>query len=433
MNRFGTSFIDFSAGHERRALRAVVALIILALAGCGGKPDNLMVAAGDIAIPGRRVDLLVATTRSSEGATAGQMFTGERGRGLSFADIAIAVPPDSNRKIGEVQLPDVAPGDPAKSFVTLRADRIEKSEALKRFHARVAATPKRRVLIFVHGYNTRFDDAVFRFAQIVHDAEAPVTPVLFTWPSRGRVIAYTYDRESANYSRDALESVIQAIARDPAVGEVSILAHSMGNWVTLEALRQMAIRNKTFPPKLKNVMLAAPDVDVDVFRRQIAEIETTGYYPPFTLFVSQDDGALAVSNRIWGGTARLGAIDPDKEPYKSELARDHLTVIDLTKVESSDRLGHGKFAQSPEVVQMIGRRLASGQTLTDGKSGIADKLSGVAMGAAGMVGSTAGLIVSAPLAIVDRQSREALSDRVDEIKSDAGDLVPISSGSGGAR
>ena len=304
---------------------------------------------------------------------------------------------------------------------------------MRRFHARVAATPKRRVLIFVHGYNTRFDDAVFRFAQIVHDARAPITPVLFTWPSRGRLIAYTYDRESANYSRDALESVVQAIARDPAVGEVSILAHSMGNWVTLEALRQIAIRDKTFPAKLKSVMLAAPDVDVDVFRRQIAEIEATSYHPPFTLFVSQDDGALAVSNRIWGGAARLGAIDPDKEPYKSELARDHLTVIDLTKVESSDRLGHGKFAQSPEVVQMIGQRLASGQTLTDGSSGLADKLSGVAMGAAGMVGSTAGLIVSAPLAIVDRGSRNSLSDRLDEIKSDAGDLVPISSGSGVAR
>lgn len=433
MSDFKATYIEYRARLATSAMRAGALALMLATAGCGGTPDNLMIAAGDIAIPGRRVDLLVATTRSSDGATEGQMFTGERGRGLSFADITISIPPDANRKIGEVQLPDVAPGDPAKSFVTLKAERVDKTEALRRFHARVATTPKRRVLIFVHGYNTRFDDAVFRFAQIVHDAEAPITPVLFTWPSRGRVIAYTYDRESANYSRDALESVIQAIARDPAVGEVSILAHSMGNWVTLEALRQMAIRNKTFPPKLKNVMLAAPDVDVDVFRRQIAEIEATGYYPPFTLFVSQDDGALAVSNRIWGGTARLGAIDPEKEPYKSELARDHLTVIDLTKVESSDRMGHGKFAQSPEVVQMIGKRLASGQALTDGKSGLADKLSGVAMGAAGMVGSTAGLIVTAPLAVVDRRSRESLGDRLDEIKTDAGDLVPLSNSSGAAR
>ena len=100
-------------------------VMLLALAGCGGTPDNLMIAAGDIAIPGSRVDLLVATTRSSDGAPEGQMFTGERGRGLAFADIAIAIPPDANRKIGEVQLPGTAPGDPSKSFVTIKAERVE--------------------------------------------------------------------------------------------------------------------------------------------------------------------------------------------------------------------------------------------------------------------------------------------------------------------
>jgi esterase/lipase superfamily enzyme len=68
-------------------------------------------------------------------------------------------------------------------------------------------TGRSKVLVFVHGFNNRFDDAVYRFAQIVHDSKAQVIPVLFTWPSLGetRLRAYTYDRESANYSRDALE------------------------------------------------------------------------------------------------------------------------------------------------------------------------------------------------------------------------------------
>ena len=67
---------------------------------------------------------------------------------------------------------------------------------------------------------------------------------MFTWPSRGSVWAYGYDRESANYSRDALERLLQFLSKDPAVGEISVLAHSMGNWVALEALRQMAIRGR---------------------------------------------------------------------------------------------------------------------------------------------------------------------------------------------
>ncbi len=70
----------------------------------------------------------------------------------------------------------------------------------------VGAGPSAR-LVFVHGFNNKFEDAVFRFAQIVHDSGAEVAPVLFTWPSKGSVLAYGYDRESTNFSRNGLETV----------------------------------------------------------------------------------------------------------------------------------------------------------------------------------------------------------------------------------
>ena len=120
---------------------------------------------------------------------------------------------------------------------------------------------------------------------------------------------------------------------------------------------------------------------------------------------------MCIRDSIWGGTPRLGSIDPEQEPYKTKLAEAHLKVIDLTKVKG-DRLGHGKFAESPEVVQMIGRRLADGQTLGDGKAGLGDKLTGLTMSAAGVVGSAAGMVVSAPLAIVDRRTRESMGDQL---------------------
>src|SRR6185312_8253 len=156
----------------------------------------------------------------------------------------------------------------------------------------------------------------------------PVVPVLFTWPSRGSILAYGYDRESNTYSRNALETTLRALASDPDVGEISILAHSMGNWVTLEALRQMAIRDGRVAPKIKNVLLAAPDVDVDLFRESILDMGKV--HPNFTLFVSQDDRALAISRRIWGDAVRLGAIDPDQEPYRSALQQADITVLNLT-------------------------------------------------------------------------------------------------------
>jgi esterase/lipase superfamily enzyme len=321
-----------------------------------------------------------------------------------------------------VQWPHSIPGDPAHDFVTLRADRLDLKEAVAAFDVRLRQSPSRHVLLFVHGYNTRFEEAVYRFAQIVHDAGAPVVPVLFTWPSRGKLFDYVYDRESATYSRDALEAVLQAMVKDRDVASISILAHSMGNFVAVEALRQMAIRNHSVSPKIKDIMLAAPDIDVDVFRRQIAEIEASDKSPPITLFLSQDDHALALSRRIAGDEPRLGAVDPNAEPYRSILEKARVNVVDLTKVGSDDLINHGKFAQS-DVVSAIGRRLASGQPLSDAKQTFAERFGDIAQSAAQTVGKAATLAVAAPAAIVDPGTRETLEDQAASLTSSAADAV----------
>lgn len=383
------------------------------LAGCGGRPANFLIPTGQ-QFPGTsRVDILAATTREAETSQPGELYSGERAIGLHFADIAVSIPPGSARRPGDVQWPGSGAGDPSKEFTTISAERISKEQALERFAARLRKTPHRSVLLFVHGYNTRFEEAVYRFAQVVHDAKAPALPLLFTWPSRGRLLAYTYDRESANYSRDALEAVLQHLVEDKAVNEITVLAHSMGNWVAMEALRQMAIRNKGIHSKIKNVMLAAPDIDVDVFRRQIASIGDKK--PPFYLFVSQDDKALAVSRRVWGGNARVGAVNPQQEPYRTMFAKEKIAVIDLTGEASGDSLNHGKFANSPEVVRVIGGQLASGQTLNDSRAGLGDRIGFVTTGAASAVGRAASIAVSTPVAIVDARTREGLSDQFDEL------------------
>ncbi len=369
------------------------------------------------------VDLMVATTRAPDNTEPGVMFSGERGTALSFADIVVSLPPDANRKIGEVQWPENATPDPMREFTTVEARILSKDEATAEFNRRVARTPKRQVLVFVHGFNTRFAEAVYRFAQIAHDSSADVVPVLFTWPSRGKLLQYGYDHESASYSRDALEALLQGLARDPNVGEISILAHSMGNWVTLEALRQMAIRDHGLAPKIKNIMLAAPDVDFDVFKRQIMAM---GVKPSlFTVFVSKDDEALAVSKRVWGDKPRLGAVDAKAEPYRDVLDRDRVQVVDLTEISSGggDSLGHTKFAEAPAVVRSIGARLATGQALNDGQAGVGEKLGMVAVGAASTVGAAAGVAVAAPFAIVDPRTRENLGDRLDTVGQGASDTL----------
>jgi esterase/lipase superfamily enzyme len=410
--------------HRVRALAAAAALCLLA-GGCAGRPEGVLLPMGVQAEGTARVDLLVATTRSDVGIEPGVVFGGERSAKINFADIAVSIPIAGGRAPGEVQWPAKMPPDPTREFATISVKRIQQAEAMSHFHGRLAKTRHRNVLLFVHGYNTRFEEAVYRLAQIAHDTKAPALPILFTWPSRGSLMGYTYDRESSNYSRDALESVLQTLAKDPQVGEVTVLAHSMGNWVTLEALRQMAIRNGRISTKIKSVMLAAPDVDIDVFRRQIEMIGDKR--PPFTLLVSQDDKALAVSRRVWGGAVRLGAIDPKQEPLRSHLERSNIRVVDLSEQTGADSMNHGKFASSPLVARMIGGQLAAGQTLSDSQSGFGEKLGMVATGAAAAVGRAASIAISAPVSIVDGRTRETLRDQVYDLGEQINNTVSSAS------
>jgi esterase/lipase superfamily enzyme len=170
--------------------------------------------------------MLVATTRAPSGDPA-TLYTGERGPGVSLSAFTVSIPPEQSRRVGEVQWPQRLPADPEREFATLGVKPLagvgEARGWLKQNLPR-----SRRVLIFVHGFNNRFEDAVYRFAQIAHDSGANAAPVLFTWPSRGSVFAYGFDRESANFSRDAFEETVWRIAKDPEVGDVTIMAHSMG-------------------------------------------------------------------------------------------------------------------------------------------------------------------------------------------------------------
>lgn len=400
----------------RRCAAGLLVFGALALGACAGRPHGVLIPTHSQPPGASLVSILVATTRAPDSAEPGAMFSGERGASASFADITVSIPPDAYRTVGEVQWPAEHTADPMREFTTVEARVLGKEAAIAEFDKRISQTPKRHALVFVHGFNTRFEEAVYRFAQIVHDSDAQVVPVLFTWPSRGKLLAYGYDHESANYSRDSLEKLLQALSRDKHVGEISILAHSMGNWVTLEALRQMAIRDRGLPSKIRNVMLASPDVDFDVFRRQVAAMDVRPSL--FTIFVSRDDDALAASKYVWGGEEpRLGAIDPNAEPYRDVLERDRIQVVDLTDVSSGggDRLGHTKFAEAPAVVRSIGARLASGQALNDGQAGVGDRLGMFAAGTVSTVGAAAGVAVAAPFAIVDPRTRENLGEHLDAV------------------
>ncbi len=398
---------------------AAVLALVLGLSACAGRPIGVMEPTNHTVNGTTKVELIAATTRAPAEDKA-ILFSGERGSGLMIDGVTISIPPDADREIGQVQWPKRLPADPKKDFTTVAVDPLNserEAEAWLKTHTKKS----RRVLVFVHGFNNLYEEAVYRFAQIVHDSKADVVPVVFTWPSRGSIFDYNYDKESTNYSRDALEDLLTQIASNPSVDEVTVMAHSMGTWLAVESLRQMAIRQGRIDPKISNVILAAPDLDVDVFAQQYRSFADTA--PHFTLFVSRDDRALTLSKHISGNVDRLGHIDPTTEPYRSQLEMAGISVLDLTKLKSGDPLNHGKFAESPEVVRLIGDRLIAGQAVSDSQIGLGESLGAVAIGAGTTVGQAASTVISAPISLFDPRTRRNYGQQWRLLGNSAGNTI----------
>ncbi len=394
----------------RIAPLAVVAVSLL-LSGCGGRLIGVMAPSGKVVQGTSQVRLLAATTREPS-ADKAILFSGERGSDLKVDAITVSIPPEANRTVGQVQWPRRLPANPLKEFSTVKVVPLVSKKDDETW-LKQNLPKSRRALVFVHGFNNRYEDAVYRFAQIVHDSGADVVPVVFTWPSRASIFDYNYDKESTNYSRDALEDLLRRINAEPSIGEITVMAHSMGTWLAVESLRQMAIRDGKTLPKIKNVILASPDLDVDVFSRQFRSL---GKNPPhFTLFVSQDDRALSVSRRISGNVDLLGQVDANAEPYRTEFEKAGISVIDLTKLKSGDSLNHGKFAESADVVKLIGQRLIAGQTITDSDVGLGETVGAVALGVSTTVGNAASVAVSAPIAVFDPRTRRNYGEQVQRL------------------
>ncbi len=242
----------------------------------------------------------------------------------------------------------------------------------------------RDILLFVHGFNTSFDEARFRLAQIVTDGGFNGVPVLFTWPSKGSVFAYGSDRESAMASRDALGHLLSVLAAEPDIGKIHVLAHSMGAWLAMEALRENAIAgHPDLDGHLGDVMLAAPDIDLEVFRQQMARL---GSFAHVSIFTAANDRALNVSSMM-ADRPRLGALDPSRPSDREAIRNLGVQVIDLSQ-DSVGLIGHGTYANSPQVIKGIGAELGTArsedrdtQAVLDGTVGSPNALPSQAGGA----------------------------------------------------
>ncbi|RLP23363.1 alpha/beta hydrolase [Mesorhizobium sp. YM1C-6-2] len=366
----------------------IVVFLALAASGCISERKHELLAANPAAPPPAGVeakhDIFVATTRK-RAADQRVVFDRQRSDMLAFGRVGVTVP--KGHQIGRIErAKDGNPGDPAKDFTAVDLTIYDSPSAF------TTAVAKRgdRVLVFVHGYNTGFDDGVYRLTQIAHDTKYPGTPVLFSWASGARTRDYVYDKDSSTAARDDLESVLVMLSRTRGIKSIDIIAHSMGNWLAMETLRQLAIAgNRDLGGKLGYVVLASPDIDVDIFRKQMERYGKPDR--PFVVLLSNDDKALRISSLIAGKEARVGDYSNAKE-----LASLGVTVVDLSATAGGDKLNHAKFADNPVLVQLLGERLRMPESLEPTPQQANERVNELAGG----LGQAASVIITTPLRII---------------------------------
>src|SRR4051812_20903177 len=125
----------------------------------------------------------------------------------------------------------------------------------------------------------------------------------------------------------------------------------MGNFIVLEALKELAKTGAL--PKLAEIVMAAPDVDVDLFQSLAKSLRP--FARGMTLYASANDKALVTSRGI-ARRPRAGDV----------FANGPILIGDMESIDVSDigdemfGLNHNVFASSRSLIDDIGRLISSG-------------------------------------------------------------------------
>lgn len=340
------------------------ALILLILASCAQRGE--IVLSPEAALVGHQVRVFIGTTRGRDDRGA---FDGSRVDDLHFARYDVSVPPD--RQSGQIKLPPRSGKlDPLSQFLTTSERSYDTETAFRKDLSEALRAKGNEAVIFIHGFNNTFPEGLYRIAQLSHDLDLPGVVAHYSWPSAGQPLGYAYDRDSALFARDGLESLILEFERAGA-RRVILVAHSMGSALTMEALRQIAIRRgDNTLSRIGGVVLISPDIDVDVFHAQAKAIPKLPQ--PFVVFTNERDRVLRLSARLSGQPNRLGTL--------TDLTRvSDLPITFLDTAAFSSGAGHFNLGNSPSLIKLMDRIIQVNTALDTDRAGRTGLLPGVVL------------------------------------------------------
>ena len=311
----------------------------LPLGGClgnnGPRPGFTAQAGGAEELAGNPLLHVVTTRRLAQGGVKTPFLDGSRGS-LAYMRAQLKAPDGSllgkvNALVEDdfmVRKVEPTEGAPASTFAqTLRG---------------------RDTMLFVHGYNMTFERAALDATALSNGIGFKGNTALYSWASKGGLLDYGYDRESALIARDPLADVLAAQLQDEFAARTHIVAHSMGTLVTLEALRTYRDRHGDKGlESLGALVLASPDVDADVFKSALERLGP--WRNKMTVITATNDRALDISSRLAGGK-RVGALP------REVLEGIGVKVLDATEF-ASGLVRHDAFVANADVRAAIKRAI----------------------------------------------------------------------------
>lgn len=197
-------------------------------------------------------------------------------------------------------------------------------------------------LLFVHGYNTTFNQSIIRSAQLQNDLKISGRVICYSWPSMGRPHGYGADAAIVEESENCLVEAIRIITHAASYPFLHVLAHSMGNRAMLRAISKIEVTGS--PGRLAQMILAAPDVGQGLFRQLSTACPARS--KRCTLYASKHDRAL-MGSRYLHARGRAGYIPP-------------IMLVDGIDTIDSSRIGfrlwglnHSGFGETREILSDI--------------------------------------------------------------------------------
>ncbi|MEZ5775669.1 MAG: alpha/beta hydrolase [Hyphomicrobiaceae bacterium] len=265
-----------------------------------------------------------------------------RGR-LAYGHTDVAIP--AGHRVGALEAPSIWRlewrENPDRHVVLLEVVEEARSRFLADVKATIARSPRRSALVFVHGYNVSFADAARRTAQMSYDLGFDGAPVFYSWPSQASLSGYAIDENNVNWTASDLKLFLKEFASQSGAENIFVIAHSLGSRALAEAIGQIASEAPRTRARFKEIILAAPDIDAEIFTRDIVPRIATPEQS-VTLYMSSNDKAL-VASRKFHGYVRAG------DATKGILVANGIDTIDSTDAEA-DFTGHFYYAESPSIL-----------------------------------------------------------------------------------